>query len=85
MADLLLCVYLNGDKERPAQGQPLRPGISGVCALKILESTNGPGNLRDSTGVFISDAETTLQAGDYAFIPAGSPGMLKILFMSPRF
>ena len=74
MTELLIHVYLNGDKKKPARGQPLRAGISGGAALDELEKLNGAGGLRSPSIVFISRDDKNLAAGDYHFIPAESPG-----------
>ncbi|KAK9863738.1 hypothetical protein WJX84_009634 [Apatococcus fuscideae] len=40
-------------------------------ALTGLEKANGPGNLKDPAGVFVSSDDQNLPEGDYVFIPAG--------------
>ncbi|KAK9863740.1 hypothetical protein WJX84_009634 [Apatococcus fuscideae] len=45
-------------------------------ALTGLEKANGPGNLKDPAGVFVSSDDQNLPEGDYVFIPAVVPGRL---------
>ena len=73
MSRPLVHVYLDNSKTKAAGGQPLYAGISGAAALKELEKANGPGNLKDPAGVFVSSDDQNLPGGDYLFIPAGEP------------
>ena len=66
-------IYLDDSKTKAAGGQPLYAGISGAAALTELEKADGPGNLKDPAGVFVSSDDQNLPEGDYVFIPAGEP------------
>ncbi|KAK9825254.1 hypothetical protein WJX74_003430 [Apatococcus lobatus] len=50
---------------------PVPPGSSGAAALRELEKANGPGNLRDPAGIFVSSDDMNLPEGDYVFISVG--------------
>ena len=71
MSRPLVHVYLNASRTKAAEGQPLNAGISGAAALRELEKANGPGNLKDPTGVVVTSDEQNLPEGEYLFIPAG--------------
>ena len=68
-------VYLDDSKTRAAGGQPLNAGISGAAALRELKKANGPGNLKDPAGIFVSSDDHNLPEGDYVFISAGKLGL----------
>ncbi len=77
MSQPLAHVYLAEEKPRGAEGQPVYAGRSGAAALTELEKANGPGNLKDPAGVYITSDKVNqnLPGGDYVFTSAGEPDM----------